>query len=178
MAGVLASMRVVVPMQEDRLDDVIAELSAQLEAAIEREERIAASDLAASLLQDLSLADVLVRAGHEAELPDGAWLPVTFAADDHVETGGGRAPVIVPLEVCVLRPAQVPPARRRRASLLEILRALARDKARVVIHLGRGVLEGTLSRVGRDHVIIERRAGVSICHLQRVKALEVSSPGG
>lgn len=166
-------------MHDRRIDDVIAELGAQLEAAIEREERVAANDLAASLLQDLRLADVLVRAGHEAELPDGAWLPVAFAAGDHVETGGARGRVIVPLEVCVLRPAAaLPPARPRAESLLEVLRALARQGAGVVVHLGRGVLEGRLIRVGRDHVIVQRRERISICHLQRVEALEVSGRGG
>jgi hypothetical protein len=165
-------------VNERRIEEVIEELGAQLEAAIERDERVAAKDLAISLLQDLHLADVLVRAGHEAELPDGSWLPVTFAAEDHIETGGSRGRVLVPLDVCVLRPARSAPAAARGVPLVEILRALARDRAKVRVHLGRGFLEGTLTRAGRDHVIVQHGERIWIFHLQRLKALEVIAPEG
>lgn len=162
-------------MGERQLEGLFEDLGSTFEAAVAREERAAADDLAMSIRQDRSSADVLasgpwsVREGELVTAVDqigrdyvvsslGSLLPLRRLTAVHAP--GGRFPVV------------------RRDTLLERLRDLARRNERVLVTASEGVVvEGTLLAAGRDHVLVIDGGGRR--HLIGSAAIErVSRPRG
>jgi hypothetical protein len=147
---------------DDNLRAVLGSLEATFDARVARAEDEAASDLAFSLLQDLSLSEAATRAGAlEIVMGDRAPLPVAEVGVDYV-AASGRSPTVVPLGRAALRtiPAGRAPESLDR-SLLELLRAWAREGRAVAIHAGGGVHRGRLVRACRDHVVVNGYAGTA-----------------
>ncbi len=138
------------------LERVIARLEARFDAALARDEEEAAADLAASLRQDRTLAD-LVRAGDGLRLVegDGALPAVTVVGADYCGTG-------IPV-TCVRRLGSTPllaepqgsPPEARRDSLQEVARRWARAGWRVQVGLETDRLTGRLLQVGPDNLVLE-----------------------
>jgi len=141
----------------DGLDNVLSTLGVAFDAAIARDEEVAASDLAISLRQDRDLRDRLLR--------DGPWkLVLGDARSALVEVVGadfvGAGPMLVPLgrAVAVRAPEGVG-ARPSPATLRELLRGLARAKKAVVVSDGGREWSGCAALCGRDYLALEARGG-------------------
>ena len=163
---------------DQELERVIARLEARFEAALAREEEEAAIDLALSLRQDRSLAD-LVRSGVALRLleADGGRPPVTVLGADYCGTG-------TPL-TCVRRLGSTPllsdatgavPATRR-DSLQEVARRWARCGRSVEVGLETETVKGRLAQVGPDNIVLDAAAGTVIVPLWLVDSIRLVHEG-
>ena len=145
-------------MADGQLDKFIESLEATFDARVSRDEDEAAADLAFSLLQDQRLIDALGRLGPcDLRLPERPAAPITEIGEDYVRAGD----VVVPLESVIAQPAPDRGDRpaTREASLLELLRRVARAGGRVEVAAGAQRLVGRLSRACADHVALATPRG-------------------
>jgi hypothetical protein len=161
-------------MEDPRLQRLFTSLGATFEAEIARDEEEAAQDLAFSLRQGRSLADVLERGAWRLLTPSGP-RPISLVGVDYVAAGGVPA-VVAPLLRAVFdadgEPESfqdmVPETRPPRAvdtTFLQLLRSLARASAPVRIGCPAGPLSGRLLWAGTDHIAVEatrRRMAISL----------------
>lgn len=142
-------------MAADDATPIVSGLEAAFDARIARAEDEAASDLAFSLLQDLTLAEALQRAGAiDVVRPGGMASPAVEIGPDYVICAFPRA--IVPLRRAVFRGAdraELP--KPSDEPLVTALRALARTGRTVEVGAGGSRHRGRLARAGRDHLVIE-----------------------
>jgi hypothetical protein len=91
-------------------------------------------------------------------LVDGTTIRGTLVAtaDSWFEVAEGPRRHVVPLSAVAwirgVSPQSGPPEATRRLSLTHALRALARDRSRVVVQTRAGTLAGRIERVGRDYL--------------------------
>jgi hypothetical protein len=144
-----------VAVADDNLRAVLGSLEATFDASIARAEDEAASDLALSLLQDLSLSEAVGRSGaFEAYLPDRPLAPVTEIGEDYAACERGGT-VVVPLTRAVLRAAPGGPASERRdRTMLALLRERARRGGTVEVRACGALHRGALARACRDHIVL------------------------
>ena len=146
-----------------RWDALFADLEAQLDAGQVAELALEVADRQRAEQAGVALADrVRAHAGQGLRmwLRDGSTVEGTVgdAAPEWVVLHDGSAQVLVPwagvVSVAGLSRLVAPPGGQvlARLGLRHALRALARDRVAVRLHLERGELTGTIDRVGADHV--------------------------
>lgn len=140
---------------DDNLGSMLGSLEATFDARLARAEDEAASDLAFSLLQDLSLTEALERAGPLQVLRAGhPPIPVTEIGADYL----GCAPAtFIPLGRAIARPIAGPTPVRTDQPLVALLRRHARRGTCARVTARGAVHTGVLARACRDHVVIARR---------------------
>lgn len=164
-------------MADSGVDRLLASLDATFDASIAREEDEAASDLAHSLLEDLSLGDVLPRVGPlTVVLPGGVSLPVSVVGRDYV--AGGSPPTLIPITGALLMvsgesdPAVMP------EDLAAALRRLARAGSTVRATCQGVEVVGRLRRATVDHILMETAGGRPVViAIEAVTAVALLSGG-
>jgi hypothetical protein len=158
---------------DPRLQRLFTSLGATFEAEIARDEEEAAEDLAFSLRQGRSLADVLERNSWQLVTPAGP-RQVTGVGKDYV-VAGGRPLLVAPLSKAAFVSAHGAKPLVSDNTLLQLLRSLARSGARVEIGLSSGTFGGRLLWTGTDHVVVEtarRRTAVGLGAIEWVRLEE------
>ena len=166
-------------MADDRVDGLLQSLGATFDAAVAREEEEAAADLAMSLRQGRSFADVLVRSSWRATLDPGSSAHVEAVGRDFVIANGlGRH--VIPMTHVEVAPSETGARPERIAStLVETLRDVARAGRGVDALSQRGEHSGVLRWVGPDHLALEGRRGlvlIPLAALLRVTVHEREEP--
>ena len=160
-------------MGSSRLDRLFADLSATFEAAEEREEASAASDLAFSLDQDRTIPDTLARVGGTLQLPGGGRMCVSEVGADYV---GADLPttVLVPTSDLVIHlDGGLSPPQITVLTLVERLRIWARRGAFVQVDTPVGQMGGRLQRVAADHLAIRSQEGATVVGWNAVSAVRL-----
>ena len=150
---------------DSEVQRVLRALNADFDAAIAKEEDVAATDLALSLLQDALLSERLTSSAYFAELPNGVQLKVVGVGSDYVTVGRDD---VVPLNRAVFRRTQGSPPMATSGDLLGVLRSWVRVGSTVRIEAQNRVLAGHLAIAGRDHVGLETALGEVLVPLQVV----------
>lgn len=137
----------------DIVDNVVRPLEVVFDAAVARDEELAADDLALSLDQDRTLEDVVTRASRLTTLRlGGRARPVARIGVDYVETMSPGSEYM-PLDQAIYRVDGSGEAiEPLETSFLEILRTLVRAHAFVELETREGKFTGTLARARRDHL--------------------------
>lgn len=151
-----------------RWEALFDDLEAQLQVQAAAEQRAEVAERSRAEVAQVQLAD-RIRAHTGVELTlrlrDGQRLrgrcrdvAVEWLVLDDGAAAAGTAQVLVPLAAVTAvgglsrAVAPAPGAVLRRLGLPHALRALARDRAPVRLHLDGGTVTGTIDRVGADHV--------------------------
>lgn len=160
----------------DDVDRLLASLEDRFDAELEADERLAAADLALSLLQDQTLRELaprgtpLIAETEEGTFPVG-WVGADFVADrryqrfvrlDHVtllESDEGALPDATAF------------------GLLDVLRHMSRDAVRVVVGTKGRTTTGALERAGKDHVVVRSAAGRRIVPWSAVTSVSRAPEG-
>lgn len=164
---------------DPELERVIGRLEARFDAALAREDEVAARDLQVSLRHGQALADLL-RSGTALRLleADGATSEVTAIGSDYCGIG-------VPLS-CIRRlgrtaflvTADGAPPEVRRDSLHEVADRWARAGRRVELTLETDRLyAGRLGQVGPDNMVLEGSPGRVIVSLELVRSIRLAHEG-
>jgi hypothetical protein len=166
-------------MADERLARLFESLDTGFDAALARTEDEAATDLAMSLLQGRTLADVILREGSwTALLPGGVRVPVAAVGADFLVAGMRRRRV-VPLSRATV--ASAPSGRTPQsidARLLEVIRDLARKGTQVQVAADSGEFEGRLAAVGPDYLKVVTYAGGVLVGLGSVMVIAVEGGDG
>jgi len=170
-----------VPM---RWDDLFSDLEAQLGAAQDAQFQADVSDLTRSERASIELAERLLTARGRSvalTLRDGEAVQgvVVDAAVQWLLLGASGPQTLVPMRAVALV-SGLPPRTshvtevERRLGIGHALRALARDRARVVIDFGAGEVTGLIAVVGADYVEVSTSVGamsaVPIDAIMRVRS--------
>ena len=152
--------------------DFVGALDASFEAALAREEEVAAADLAFSLRQDVDVRAAVERSGSAWTLvgPGEARLVVEEVGLDYVRAGS----LLVRTGAATLRATSGPSPRTTEAAFLEILGSWARAGAWVTI----GGVRGRLARVARDHVAVLKDGVETIVGLAAVGSVRIEDESG
>ncbi|MGH2755153.1 MAG: hypothetical protein ACRDLB_12060 [Actinomycetota bacterium] len=160
-----------------RTNGFLTELEASFDAAVARDENIAADDLARSFRQDERLTEILSRGGARfVDLGHGARLPVVEVGADYA-LAGTTAPILVHVATAIFHPAtDGGPPRTSSATWLEVLRTWAIERRKVqVTALGR-TMTGILAEAARDHLTVDTDGGPALIPHAVVAAVR-SCPG-
>lgn len=151
-------------------DGWLAGLGASFDAALAREEDVAADDLAFSFRQDGDLRATTRGRGWVLLLDGGeAAAPVEEVGADFVSAGGA----VVPVRYAALRSAEGASPRLSERTLSEVLGAACRSNAWVEARAGGTRVEGRLVKAGRDHVVLRRGATDVVLGLDAIAALRL-----
>lgn len=163
---------------DPELERVIARLEARFDAALAREEEEAAADLALSLRQDRTLSD-LIRGGTALRLlgTDGARPAVTVLGADYCGTGIPLTCVSRLGSTPLLSDSQGPAPETRRDSLQEVARRWTRCGRTVELGLEAETVQGRLTQVGPDNIVLEAPAGTVIVPLWLVDSIRLVHEG-
>lgn len=160
----------------DDVDRLLASIEERFGEELEADERLAAADLALSLLQDQTLRDLaprgtpLIAETAEGSFPVG-WVGADFVADrlycrfvrlDHVtliESSDGTLPDATAF------------------GLLDVLRHMSREHPRVVLHTKGRTTTGVLERAAKDHVVVMSRGGRRLVPWSAVTAVSRALEG-
>jgi hypothetical protein len=151
-----------------RWEELFEDLEGQLGAAAREEREAHVQELTRAELAAVRLASRLRSSGGRAvavTLVDGTTLTgrLVAAADSWFELTEAVRRHVVPVAgvawIDGLAHGSEPEDARRRLGLTHALRALARDRARVVVRTSAGTLAGRIERVGRDHLDLDTGAG-------------------
>ena len=147
-------------------------LDAAFEAALAREDEVAATDLAFSLRQDVDVSAAIERSGSAWTLVGSgeARLPVDEVGLDYVMAGS----LLTRTRAVTLRSAAGPAPRTTDATFLEVLGTWARAGARVAA----SGLSGRLVRVAKDHVALSRGGRETIVGLAALEAVRLEGQSG
>ncbi|MGH2735346.1 MAG: hypothetical protein ACRDKZ_07195 [Actinomycetota bacterium] len=159
-------------MGEGHSERVIRSLESGFEAALAREDDIAANDLALSLLQGRSLRDSLTRGESLSVIAAGGeTLPVHLVGEDFV-AGGASGLRVLPLERALLRSQAGARPHAIALSLVGFLRrGLRSGLCECELTLGDQALRGRLALVGSDHLAVETPTGRFFIPLQRLSQI-------
>lgn len=146
-------------------------LDASFEAAIAREEEVAAADLAFSLRQDVDARQAVARsgAGWMLVLADAAASRVDELGADYVRSGA----TVVPMPRAVLRSGPGPAPVLTEGSLLELLGSECRAGIEVTVTTDQGDASGRLVRVAKDHVAVRNGETETIVGLAAIGAVRL-----
>lgn len=171
-----------VPM---RWNDLFADLEAQLSAAQDAQFQADVSDLTRSERASIDLAQRLLTARGQSvvlTLRDGEVVRgvLVDAAAQWLLLGTSGPQTLVPMRAVALF-AGLPPRTshvtevERRLGIGHALRALARDRARVIVDYGAGQVTGLIAVVGADYVEVSTSVGamsaVQIDAIMRVRSV-------
>jgi hypothetical protein len=156
---------------DSRLERLFSSLDASFDAALERSEDEAASDLAFSLTQDRSERDHIRGAGFSVRSDRGR-LQIFRLGPDFVETVDGW---MIPLDqAVVVRDEALAPPKERPESMIEVLRLGSRQGAEVEAETPCDSYRGTLVRCGPDHVCLRSGQEQILIPLGLVSAFRLS----
>ena len=150
----------------DGHDGLIADLEAQLQAAWERADDDAASDLASSLRNGADLIERLTRQSTRAVTSLGEH-SVDVVARDHVITGDGCA---VPLFYAIFEECAGSLPAVSELTFVQRLRTWARQTAYVTLDTAHGTRSGVVRSVGTDHLVLVSTNVVLNVPLELVRA--------
>lgn len=164
------------------VDRLVSSIEASFGAAIAREEDVAASDLALSLRQGRSLAEVLGRQGGRVVRGGGERAISEVGRDYVVLRGGTGAEEIIPLP----RLGSVRPGSGERPvvsdePLVGRLRRWCRGGGAITVETSDGAFEGRLSVVGVDYLELQAAGGPMIVPVEKVRSVRLArgdSTGG
>lgn len=159
-------------------DKLIASLDASFDAAVAREEDVAASDLAFSLLQERPLPEVLVRRGPALiQLRDGASASLSVVGRDYLGAGNPLE-LLVPAASAVVVPAEDGASPDyRRETLSTVLRRWARVGQKVQVETTIGAFCGVLVAVGRDHLWLQSEESWAVIGAASVEVIRAVRAG-
>ena len=161
-------------MADDRVDGLLQSLGATFDAAVAREEEEAAADLAMSLRQGRSFADVLARSSWRATLDAGSSAPVEAVGPDFVVANwGGRH--LIPMAHVEVSPTTGVRPDRISMGFVELLRDVARAGKAVIALSSQGEHSGILRWVGPDHLALEGRRGLVLMPLAALRRVTVET---
>ncbi|MBC7298201.1 MAG: hypothetical protein H5T82_04835 [Demequina sp.] len=167
-----------------RWDDLFSDLEAQLSAAQDAQFQADVSDLTRSERASIELAERLLTARGQSvalTLRDGEMVRgvVVDAAVQWLLLEAGGPQTLVPMRAVALV-SGLPPRTshvtevERRLGIGHALRALARDRARVIVDFGVGEVTGLIAIVGADYVEVSTSVGamsaVPIDAIMRVRS--------
>jgi hypothetical protein len=167
-----------------RWDDLFSDLEAQLGAAQDAQFQADVSDLTRSERASIKLAERLLTARGRSvalTLRDGEAVlgVVVDAAVQWLLLGASGPQTLVPMRAVALV-SGLPPRTshvtevERRLGIGHALRALARDRARVIVDFGAGEVTGLIAVVGADYVEVSTSVGamsaVPIDAIMRVRS--------
>lgn len=155
----------------DGLDNLLSTLGVAFDAAVARDEDIAAGDLAVSLRHDRDLRDVLVRGGPwTVVLADGRRIGLDVVGADFVAGGA----IVVPLgRAAVAATRAGAPPRPSSATFHQIMRGCARSRARVTVADGDREWSGRAVVCGRDYFSVACAVGDVLVSLASVAWVRV-----
>jgi hypothetical protein len=158
------------------LEGTFQEAQASVEAAAARLDEEAAADLARSLLQDVDMSEALQRWGAGAiRLEGGSSVPIEVLGTDFVAGAGGS--VIVPLARLVAVEQDGVPFQTVEEAMVQRLRAERYPGAKAQVTTPSGTIEGTLERVGGDHLELQGMGGRVIVALDAVRLVRFVRAG-
>lgn len=159
-------------MGESETVEWVGEMEASFDAAVARDEDIAAADLAFSLRQDVDVREAVRRSGTAWALlePDGARPPVDEVGLDYVRAGA----LLVRSTAATLRSVPGSSPRSTDATLLEVLGDLCRRGAGVTVN----GTSGRLVRVAKEHLGIGREGTETIVGLAAVTSVRLDDEDG
>ena len=164
-------------MDDNGLTGLFESLETSFSAAAAAADRTAADDLALSLQQDRLLRDVLLRGSWAHQVHGAPPEVITGVAADHVQVASGD---LIPIGRLSALQVEDEGPEALTGSLLETLRAWARESAKVQVEGLNGRMEGLLAAAGRDHLILATRHGrrlVPLDGVSRVSRSRGSSTG-
>ena len=151
------------------VERVLSHLEVEFDAAIARDEEVAADDLALSLDQDRNLAQAVSAVGGLRLFNrEGASRSVVEIGNDYLLISGPEEAYVPLARAVVLSERDCPRPRRTEDTFLDVLRRWSREHRRVAIETRAGRFEGELSRARRDHVQLEVRDGAMLIPLPEV----------
>lgn len=137
----------------DAIDRLLRSLEDRFETDLGTTERVAASDLALSLLQDQSLRELAPRgSGLAADGRHGRIEVGTIGADFVADVSCSTYLRLSDVVLGEVRGIDAPLAYE--GSLLDALRGLSRKRPELTVELADRSLTGILERVGRDHLVL------------------------
>ncbi len=146
-------------MADPQLDRLLSSLEVTFEAAVNREEEEAATDLAFSLGQDQPLQEVLLRGGPlRLLLEDGAAIPVSIVGADYV-IAGDPPRLVAQASATFVTGGDSRLPREAATSLLTVLRTWARSGASVAVEADGRSYNGVLVQATSDHLVLDAPAG-------------------
>jgi hypothetical protein len=147
-------------------------LEASFEAALAREDEVAADDLAFSLRQDVDVRDAAERSGcgWRLVLAGEAGPLVDEVGIDYVRAGT----LLVRTRTATLRSAPGPSPRRSERALLEVLAEVARAGTEMTVN----GLTGRPVRVAKDHVAVRQSGSETIVGLDAVQSVRLDGGSG
>jgi hypothetical protein len=152
----------------------IDDLGASFEAALAREEEVAADDLAFSLRQDGDLRSA-VRNGGWALLVDGERRSIVDEVGvDYVVAGD----LVVRAGRAILRSAGAPAPSCSDRTFLELLGSACRDGQTVEVCAGAARVRGTLVRVAGDHLVVAHETEKTVVGLGAIDSVRICSRNG
>ena len=156
---------------EAHLKGLFASLEASFDAAVDKQEEEAATDLALSLRQGTPQREFLARQGFTVAAREGTYRAIEVGLD-HVLAEGAR---VFPLAACTahLRADLLAPEVTD-LRLIEVLRARVLDPAEVEVETAAQRLRGRLSLCGPDHLILITARGPVSVPLASVLSIRLS----
>lgn len=155
-----------------RWNDLFADLEAQMGAAEHAQFRAEVQDLTRSERATVELAARLLSArgvSISLTLSDGELVRgiLVDAAAQWLLVGAMGPQTLVPLSAVVMVSGLPPRSTEltevdRRLGIGHALRALARDRARVIVHTGAGSVSGLIGAVGADFIELSTTVGSSV----------------
>lgn len=147
-------------MTDQRLNDLLLGLEAQLEASERRAEEEAADDLAFSLSQDRVLADAMCRSGAVDVLTDqGTRFRVASVGADFMWIDPPWSRLLPLRGAAVAQDARGTPPIRLDLTLVEVCRSLARAGTEVEVKCPIGGVVGRLEAAARDFLALTTAQG-------------------
>jgi hypothetical protein len=147
----------------------------EAEAALARDEELAADDLAHSLIQGASLAEALKRWRSTEVLCLGVWGRVSRKGPDHVVLGDG-ATLVPHRAIAAARSTSGAMSGVTDLSLLERLRGWARASTEVGVRTSQVNFRGRLNSAAPDHLVLAGPEGEILIPLTAVAS--VTTLGG
>lgn len=161
----------------DAIDDLIRPLDVAFDAAVARDEEVAADDLALSLDQDRTLSQVLDRTRGAMVLnadPEGAQRYVDGVARDYVWTNH-PTPTLTPLYQAIFKvPGRRERVEQRSDTFIDRLRQLARASQTIEAATRFGTFFGTITRARRDHLELRTRIGTLLVPYAELTSVRIT----
>lgn len=157
--------------------ELLAGLNESFEAAVAREEEIAASDLARSFRRGADLGERLRRGGEVTLIEDGVRVPVAGIGGDYF-TCGDPAVLVGRLDRNLLAVASVGRAPSRPADALRAVGDWAAREEQVRVGTaGEGVYEGRLLHARADHLVLRTPLEELVLPMGIVKSIRLVRGG-
>ena len=143
-------------------------------AIANREQELAAADLAFSLLQDVSLPEAVASHGGIAVVGGEARGAITEVGEDYLRAGE----LLLPQRVAVVRVSTSPAPRVVAGRFLDVLGGIARAGGQVEVSTYSESFRGKLKRAARDHLSVQTSHSEALIAVNAVLCVRVLSGSG